>query len=298
MRLSCSIALPRGFRAEHVLAFHRRDPQQVSERVDGNTLHKGLAWTGQAACLTIRFRAGRAYATLAVDGNAGSDDAATLRHMVRRMLGLDQRVEEFERAWQGHPQIGALIARNPGLRVPLTATPFEAIVWAVTGQQISLAAALSLRRRMIQAAGLAHSGGLACHPDAPRLAAMTGADLRQAGFSQSRADTLIAFARQVEQGLLPLQAWADAPAIEEIRARLLDIRGIGPWTVNYTLLRGFGWLDGSLHGDAAVRRNLQRLLGSPDRVTEENAKRWLADFSPWRALVAAHLWAMGTAAIY
>lgn len=298
MLISCSIGLPRGFCAGHVLAFHRRDPQQLSERVEADTLRKGLAWAGRPACLTIRFGARRAQATLAVDGNAGNDDPAALRRMVRRMLGLDQRIEAFERAWQAHPQVGTLIARNPGLRVPLTATPFEAIVWAVTGQQISLVAALSLRRRMIRAAGLAHSGGLACHPDAPRLAAMTDAELRQAGFSQSRADTLIALARQVEQGLLPLHAWADAPPVEEIRTQLLRIRGIGPWTVDFTLLRGFGWLDGSLHGDAAVRRNLQRLLGSPQKVTAEEAKQWLAGFSPWRALVAAHLWAMGAAAIY
>lgn len=286
-----------------MLPFHRRDSRQVSELVEADTLHKGLTWAGRPACLTIRFGARRAHATLAIDGDADSGDAAALPRMVRRMLGLDQRIEAFERTWQGHPQIGTLIARNPGLRVPLTATPFEAIVWAVTGQQISLAAALSLRRRMIQAAGLVHSGGLACHPDPARLAAMTGAELRQAGFSQGRTDTLVSLAQRVEQGLLPLQAWADAPvradtpAIEEIRAQLLRIRGVGPWTVDYTLLRGFGWLDGSLHGDAAVRRNLQRLLGLPDRVTEDEAKRWLADFSPWRALVAAHLWAMGTAAV-
>ena len=36
------------------------------------------------------------------------------------------------------------------------------------------------------------------------------------------------------------------------------LKGIGPWTVDYALLRGFARLDGSLHGDAAVRRQLQR----------------------------------------
>jgi len=80
--------------------------------------------------------------------------------------------------------------------------------------------------------------------------------------------------------------------VDDMRAQLLRLHGIGPWTVDYTLLRGFGWLDGSLHGDAAVRRKLQRLLGSTAALTQDFTRSWLAQFSPWRALVAAHLWSI------
>ena len=127
---------------------------------------------------------------------------------------------------------------------------------------------------------------------------MSEQDLRQAGLSLTKAQTLIALSERIEKGLLPLNGWIDTPPEEEIRAQLLGIRGIGPWTVNYALLRGFGWLDGSLHGDVAVRRNLQALLGRADKVSEDEAKHWLAEFSPWRALVAAHLWAMQRTAGY
>ena len=121
---------------------------------------------------------------------------------------------------------------------------------------------------------------------------MTEQDLRQAGFSRTKANTLITLSQCIESGRLPVNEWLDAPPEEQIRSQLLAIRGIGPWTVNYALLRGFGCLDGSLHGDVAVRRNLQALLGKAGKVSQEEAEQWLAEFSPWRALVAAHLWAM------
>lgn len=70
-----------------------------------------------------------------------------------------------------------------------------------------------------------------------------------------------------------------------MREQLLAIRGIGPWTVNYALLRGYGWLGGSLHGDAAVRRGLQTLWGRPDKVSMQEAEDWLAPFAP-----CARLW--------
>lgn len=298
LSISLAIELPPGFRANDILAFHRRDPLLVAERVEADRLEKGFVWQGRAACLTIRFYSGHADAELAIDAATTGNHAAALERMVRRMLGLAQRIDDFERTYRAHPQLGQLIARHPGLRVPLSATPFEALTWAITGQQISVSAAISIRRRLIQAAGLKHSGGLSCHPDAAQIARMSEEDLRGAGFSRSKAVTLIALSQRVQENLLPLDAWSDTLPVAEMREQLLLVPGIGPWTVNYALLRGFGWLDGSLHGDVAVRRGLQLLLNRADKVTEEQAKRWLADFSPWRALIAAHLWALQSAESY
>ena len=288
---SCRIALPDDFRAGDVLAFHKRDPLAVAERVDGNTLQKGLAWEGQPARLTVRFQSGHADARLDTDGRLMADAPDSLEQMVRRMLGLRQRVKEFEQTYRAHAQLGPLIAQHPGLRVPLSPSPFEALVWAITGQQISVRAALSLRRKLIQAAGLRHSSGLHCFPDARRIARLTEGDFRQAGYSRTKAQTLIRLSRGIREKQLPLDEWLATLPVQDIRENLLRVRGIGPWTVDYALLRGFGWLDGSLHGDAAVRRGLQSLLGDSEVVTAGRTKQWLAEFSPWRALVAAHLWA-------
>jgi len=288
----CRIELPKSFRRNDVLAFHRRDVQQISERIDGDVLQKGVVWDGLPACLTLRFDKHDATVELVVDGKAKRQVRDRLDSTARRMLGLTQPVEKFERTYRKHPLIGGLIGRNAGLRVTLTPTPFEALAWAITGQQISVGAAVSIRRKLIQAAGVQHSSGLWCFPEARQIAGMNEHDLRQAGFSNTKANTLITLSKLIEDGLLPVNEWVDSPAEHEIRERLLAIRGIGPWTVNYALLRGFGFLDGSLHGDVAVRRNLQALLGRAGKIGEEEAKQWLEEFSPWRALVAAHLWAM------
>ena len=289
--LSCTLTLPPAFRPGDILAFHRRDAQEVAEAVREASLRKGLVWNGLPGCLELHFQSGRADATLTIDGAAGAGCAARLEAMVQRMLGLTQDIETFERQHRHHPQVGALIARQAGLRVAVAATPFEALTWAVTGQQISLGAAVSLRRKLIMVAGVRHTCGLMCYPDADRVATLTVDDLRAAGFSAAKANTLLTLARLVADGGLPLDAWLQTPPVDDIRERLLCVRGVGPWTVDYTLLRGFGWVDGSLHGDAAVRRSLQALLRAQEKLSENDARAWLATFSPWRALVAAHLWA-------
>ncbi|MDH1902221.1 AlkA N-terminal domain-containing protein [Comamonas aquatica] len=294
-----TLALPAGFRPQDILAFHRRDPQHTAERVGDAVLEKGLLWGTSAARLSLRFTPQQVHADLHVDGTAPDSDQALLAAMMGRMLGLSQQVEAFEQRHAQHPQLGALIARHPGLRVPVAATPFEALTWAITGQQISVAAAVSLRRKLILATGLRHSSGLHCYPGAEQIAALPPQALRQAGFSAAKTQTLQAVAHLVAEGAVPLDAWAlRFPGEQAVREQLLAIRGIGPWTVNYTLLRGYGWLDGSLHGDAAVRRGLQTLWGRPDKVSQQEAENWLTPFSPWRALVGAHLWAAQSSTAY
>jgi DNA-3-methyladenine glycosylase II len=286
-----AIDLPDPFRPADVLGFHGRDPSGVAEAVGPDQFRKGFVWRDFPACLTLRFGGRRAHAELQVDAPLLDGDEPALTQLVRRMLGLTQSVDAFEETYRHHPQVGRLIAQNPGLRLPVAPSPFEALTWAVTGQQISVGAALSLRRKLIQAAGIRHSGGLFCYPDAAAVLRLRDDDLRQAGFSRTKAKTLREVSQRVVEAVLPLDHWLQTASMPTVGERLLETPGIGPWTVSYALLRGYGWLDGSLHGDVAVRRNLQSLLGASEKLDEREAERWLAPFRPWRALVAAHLWA-------
>lgn len=298
VRLCCSLPLPANYRLKPILAFHRRDTQQIAERVGETSIMKALVWRHAPALLAIRFQPEQADACLSVDGGTPREGRAAFAAMTRRMLGLTQNVEGFEARYRDHPQVGILVAYQAGLRVPVAATPFEALAWAVAAQQISMSAAVSLRRNMILATNLRHSSGLLCHPEADQVARLTEDELRRAGFSTTKARTLLTLARLSASGELPLDTWTETLPVEEIVERLAAIRGIGPWTINYALLRGFGWLDGSLHGDVAVRRGVQTLLGLPDKLNEEQVRLWLAPFSPWRALIAAHLWAAQTGTAY
>ncbi len=318
--------LPAGYRLQEVLSFHQRDAEQLAEQItqgaDGlPRLRKGLDWEGQAAWMELVWEATapsvapsadgplqvRATLYLPVHQHADAGTQARWAATVRRMLGLAYPPEALETAHADHPLLGPLLRSQQGLHVPAAPTAWEALTWAITGQQISVAAAVALRRRLIRAAGTplapdghgdAQAPGLWTYPCAAQVAQLGPDGLRAAGYSQSKTRALLALAAEVDRGALPLEDWvqaSDAGAmraadVDEAMQQLLAVPGIGPWTVHYTLLRGLGWPDGSLHGDVAVRKALARLQGV-ERITEAQARDWLAPFAPWRALVAAHLWA-------
>jgi len=306
--ISVRLKLPINYQRDNFFAFHQRDAQMLSEIVNANQLIKGICWNNLPALLTLTFKKQQLAAELHIDSGRKKLNEAQmeqeLRHLVKHMLGLNQAIDEFESFIQNHPHLGPIVAKQSGLRVPQSASAFEALSWAITGQQISVNAAVSLRRNLIRYAGIQHSSGVYCYPGPTQLLAFTVDELRAQGFSLTKAQTILVLAKLIHSGELPLETWLRAywssnllPA-QEIHDRLIQIKGVGPWTISYALLRGFGWLDGSLHGDVAVRRNLQWLLAADQHITQEEklsevaTKEWLAEFSPWRALVAAHLWAM------
>lgn len=283
---SFTLALPPHFSVPAFLDFHGRDQHAISEQVESNVLRKAVTLDGRPCLLALDFnQPGQVRAT------ARTLTRTALSRQTRAMLGLDQAVHTFEQAVTGQATpLGQLVDRQRGLRVPQSATPFEALSWAIIGQQISVSAATAIRRRFIQLAGQTRISGLHCYPDAAAVNQLDASALRSVGFSASKAETLLTVSQCCcEHALLPdaLHSETDAQSTEQA---LLGIRGLGPWSVNYTLLRGYGYLDGSLHGDVAVQKALQQLLAMKARPTAKATRDWLAAFTPWRALVAAHLW--------
>lgn len=261
--IEANISLPHNFRIVDFLTFHQRDEQMVGEVVHKNQLNKGIFWQGSPACITFTFTKSLAKVNLHIDLERKKLDVEKsefrLRQLAQHMLGLNQETEHFEKFVVDHPQLNRLITRQSGLRVPQAATTFEALTWAIIGQQISVRAAVSIRRKFIQQAGLQHSSGIWCYPSAAQIIALTEEDLRPLGFSQAKAKTIVELAKSIHGKYLPLDKWLDdywqkhTLAAQDIYDALIQVSGVGPWTVNYTLLRGFGWLDGSLHGDVAVK---------------------------------------------
>jgi AraC family transcriptional regulator of adaptative response / DNA-3-methyladenine glycosylase II len=151
---------------------------------------------------------------------------------------------------------------------------------AILGQQVSVAGARTLASRLVAAHGtpLPEPDGALTHlfPDAATLA-----EIPDSAFAMPRARSA-ALARTcaaIAGGRLDLGPDADRAAARE---GLLAIKGIGPWTAGYVLMRALGDPDVWLPTDVGVRNGLARLGADAGR-----AERW----APWRSYALMHVWA-------
>ena len=292
--ISFSLDLPKHYRAQEILKFHARDPEQLAERITANSITKAIILSGHPTFIHIEFGSQAAHCTFETDDQLLSLPRA--QHNAKGLLGLVIDVKSFERKLEGDKLLGELISRQKGLRIPQAASPFEALTWAIIGQQINVRFAVQLRHSLIRLTNLLdphiRSNSLICYPDATLVSRLSADQLGAHKFSRAKAETLLKVSQLVLNGTLPLDDWQQAgyDAIF-IQNALLEVKGIGPWTAHYTLMRGYGYADCSLHGDVAVRNALAKIDCSDASPTAKATEAVLAQYAPYRSLVAAHLWA-------
>lgn len=286
-----TLALPSDYRIADLLAFHGRDTEAAAEQVGPQRIRKGMLADGVAVVLDVSLvRPGAAVCTFDADAALSAAARQRVAAALDNLLGLRIDPAPFAAMAGRDALLAPLVAARPGLRIMQSGSVFEALSWAIIGQQINLPFAIALRRSFIQQAGRRHSSGLWCYPEAADAARLDSDTLTTRKFSRAKAETLVRLARLIDTGALDLALPASGD-IGAVSAALLAVKGIGPWTVNYALLRGYGYADCSLHGDVAIRAALQKLLGEPAKPEIARTEAFLARYRPQRTMLAAHLWA-------
>ena len=288
MTFEIAVKLPRGYRAQHAIRFHSRDAEGVGEQVHDQGFRKGAMLDGVPTVIDIHFEGSTAHCHVDAPKRVPPQWRAAVDTAIGNMLGLRIDPSTFAKAVRDDPLLGPLAVKHKGLRIIQSATVFEALTWAIIGQQINLTFAITLRRTLILQAGKRHKSGIWCYPEPQDVLKLDIEELLSRQFSRANAETIMRVADLAVRNELPLDRTSSA---EEVTERLLAIKGVGPWTVNYALLRGYGYPDCSLHGDVAVREAIHRLTQADARPSIADTERWLAAYAPHRTMLAAHLWA-------
>jgi AraC family transcriptional regulator, regulatory protein of adaptative response / DNA-3-methyladenine glycosylase II len=208
-------------------------------------------------------------------------DLAPAVGRVRHLLDLDADPMSVVAALGADAHLGPLVAAAPGRRAAGSVDPQETLVRAIVGQQVSVAGARTVAGRITAVGGerLAVADPVLTHLF-PSMASLADAPADVFPMPTSRADTIRRIARLVADGDVRLDPGMDRAAVVE---QLVAVRGIGPWTARYVVMRGLGDPDVFLETDLGVRHSLDAL-----GLTADAAAAW----QPWRTYAMHHLWAM------
>jgi AraC family transcriptional regulator of adaptative response / DNA-3-methyladenine glycosylase II len=206
-------------------------------------------------------------------------DLVTVVARVRRLLDLDADPIASDAALLTDPGLAPLVLKRPGLRSPGSVDGFETAVRTVVGQQISVSGARTVLGRIVTEHGEVAFDGepWLLFPSAARLAALDPATLPM---PRARGRTVSALAAATAAGQLELDPGADR---DDMRAALLAMPGIGPWTADYLRMRTMSDPDVLLASDLIVRRS------ADDLGVDLAGGR--PDWAPWRSYATYHLWA-------
>ncbi|MEO6880207.1 MAG: AlkA N-terminal domain-containing protein [Mycobacteriaceae bacterium] len=220
-------------------------------------------------------------------------DLGTAVVRVGRLLDLDADPAAIDAALGADEHLRTSVAAAPGIRVPGSVDGAEVLLRTVIGQQVSLAAARTAGSRLVAALGVPLppiGGGPAGTAGGASTSALTHLFPTSTVIAERgrevltgparRIDTVVRVAGLLAGGDLVVNPGRDA---DTLRAELLAVKGIGPWTADYVLMRVLGHPDVLLTSDLVLRQGAE-LLGIGDLVGA--ASRW----SPWCSYAGMHLW--------
>ena len=287
-KASFKVDLPPGYPLAHLLRTLGRDPQSVTERLFGRTYETSADLVGLPAVLRMEFSDGDVAVSLDAQAGVEARHRFAAHRLVAGVLGLAQDAAGFARLAR-RLGLARLVTGRPGLRLAGTPSILDGLFWSIIGQQINLPFACVLKRRLVENTGTRLAGGLYCIPTAAAVARLEPSDMRPWQYSRQKAEYLIGAARLVAGGELDLGA---LPRMSATRAErtLLAVRGLGPWSVNYLMMRSLGFADCVPLGDTGVTSGLQTLFKLEERPDVDATRRLMSVFSPHRSLATAHLW--------
>lgn len=282
----------------HALDYIRASPSAVIERVsDAGEYARAVRLDGRPALLRLRSVGTVEAPQLILHMSAAELDLRTVEAataLARHIFALDVDPVPFEQMAEraGDPVFVALVRRYRGMRPVLIADPFEALIWAIIGQQVNVSFARKLKLALVALAGetlVVDGEAWPLTPIPGRIAALSKDALRERQFSRQKARYIIGLARAAEEGTLDLPALANRPH-EDAIAALTCYTGVGRWTAEYVLMRGLGARDSIPAADMGLRAIIGQRYGLGRNASEDEVRALAERWTGWRGWAAFHWW--------
>jgi len=284
------------FRLDLTVWALRRRAHNVVDRFDDGIWRRVLIIGGTPVAVAVRQTHHGARPEIEVRVSTARPQlvSAEVAATLTRMLGLELDLSDFYRLARADGRLRELAEHLRGMKPVRYATVFEGFANAVACQLVSLSAGMHVLNRIADEYGASGKveGALTpmrSFPTAESIVRSNPDELRALGLSRQKGEYLIGLAKLAidpkDRDFASIDQLDDDDAI----ARLSKIRGVGRWTAEYVMLRGFGRINIFPGDDVGGRKKLFEWLGSSDAPTYDGVGKMLERWRPYGGLIYLHL---------
>src|SRR5581483_611430 len=174
---------------------------------------------------------------------------------------------------------------------PRRRSPYETLTRAIAHQQLNGRAAETILGRFV-----ALFPGNGRFPSPAAVLAVDPRRLRRVGFSAAKVRSIRDIARHAVKGVVPTTRGCGALTDEALIERLVQIRGVGRWTVEMLLLFTLCRPDVLPVDDFGVREGYRIAYGLRTQPTPKQLRAYGERWAPYRSIAARYLWIVANAA--
>ncbi len=285
-----TLPLPPAFSFDECLRYLSRSTREHLHRVEDGAVKKVIDHAGSPVFLSVHApQAG--WLTIDYQSATPNVDRFVLDY-VTDWFDLACDLRPFYALAENDPLLDAAVKRHYGLRLIGIPSLFEALCWAIIGQQINLAFAYMLKQRFVQTFGLADQYEEAIYyrfPTPERVAQLQPSQLTALQFSARKAEYVVGVAQNIAAGKLSREQLLAMPTAEALET-LIRQRGVGAWTAHYVLLKCLQCPDAFPAADVGLHNAIKQGLGLAQKPDLPAVHRYAAPWQGWRGYATFYLW--------
>ncbi len=289
---SMEIQTPLEFNFKECLVILNRSGQENLHQICDEQITKLLKLESEL----ILFKISHANQLLRIEflnGEPSCEGKNAVENHVIEWFDLKTDLAPFYEMANSDPVLKSVVERYAGLRMMCIPDLFEALSWAVMGQQINLTFAYTLKKRFVETYGESipfQNNTYWAFPACEKIAMLSVDELRELQFTTRKAEYIIEIAaKMAKENLVKEQLIHDLSEIE-IEQTLLALRGIGPWSANYVMMKCFHVVTAFPQADVGLHNALKKQMGLNRKPTSMELELLAETWSGWQAYATFYLW--------
>lgn len=216
----------------------------------------------------------------------------SISQFIKEWFDLETDLKPFYKLAAKDPFLKNLVRQFYGYRIVGQPDLYEALVWAVIGQQINLSFAYTLKQKFVQEYGrkLVYQGqDYFLFPEPQIVAQLDVDDLLKLQFSRQKSKYTIAISEAFANGSLSKEVLGKL-SFHEAKETLRRIKGVGNWTANYALMKTFRYPDAFPLEDAGLHNALRVFLKLDRKPSLDEVREVFKKYRGWEAYATLYLW--------
>jgi len=161
--------------------------------------------------------------------------------------------------------------------------PWQSMIKTIIFQQLSPAAAGSIYKKFLFFFGNKF-------PNSYLLLNSDHMEIKACGLSLNKLNTIIEISEMAHTGYFPNREELQRMTEEEIINNLINIKGVGEWTIKMLMIYNLGFMNIMPSSDLAVKNNYQKLKKTKKPLTTKELSLTAEDWHPYKSIAAWYLW--------
>jgi DNA-3-methyladenine glycosylase II len=286
--------VPDEFSFEENLKYLSRSANECLFKIKNKRIYKALSVEQET--LIIEVSEGNNFITVRFLVNSSPSKKSireAVAHYVHEWFDLKRDLRPFYQLAESDELLRKAVNSFYGLRNMGIPDLFEALCWGILGQQINLTYAYTLKRRLVESFGryVEYEGEFYWIFPTPEVTAkLTVSDLAGLRMTVKKCEFLIGIAQLLESGELTKEQLLKTGSVKAAEKMLVKIRGIGPWTANYVLMRCLRFPSAFPIDDVGLHNAIKLQLGMDKKPTKEELIKLSANWTGWESYATFYLW--------